>query len=285
MSIKRHCGELVISFGVNAVIPARISGPLGEFVHQWVGTMAPLTDIIHRTMTPAYVSNNAPVFSSREFDHFTVVVSDPLTVAGHLVRCINGCNTTLGVSSKALGYTRRRYKIQCPGCRFLAVYFSPDVEQQVSKEERSKVKKIGSLGYWAPYPVQTLPLEWRQKKSADSSVQPTQGQCNKSLPRPVDPRSGGTNLPVGGPTISRAHSEDGLSTLPNKRSRAGSDRGGSELVQRKRSRNKQPDCKSLYHSHTKRCTDPSVRPSEPRLVEVDHAILNLLWLTSWPPGY
>ena len=246
----RHCGELVVSFGVDAVIPAKISGPLGEFVHHWVGTLQPLVEIVHQTMTSAYISSNIPVFSSREFGHFTVATSDNFTIVGHVVRCVNRCPSTLSASSKSLGrsQTRKKWRIQCNGCKYVASYIFPDVQKQVAQEEASKVKKIGSLGYWTPYPVKTLVLNWRPKEPADETENQAQRR-SQSLSRSGNPWTGGTTLTFDSPVVSRVRSEGGLNTAFAKRRRDSSPpaqdpsheehgAGSSGSMQRKRSRNR-----------------------------------------------
>lgn len=261
----RHCGELVVSFGIKAVIPAKICGPLGEFVHLWVGTTQPLLDTIHQTMTSAYVTCNVPVFSSHEYGHFTVVASDTTTVAGRVIRCVNRCPITLSGSSTTLGNGRLKWRIKCNTCTFFATYALPDTISQILQEDIDPVERIGTWGYWTSYPVKTHVLEWKQSQSANETVRPVRPR-SQSFSRPCSPRSSGsgTGLAVNGPTMSRVRSESGLNTGTIRRRRDSSppahrtDRGerrggGIEPVQRKKPRNNRsvstyPLCTQAYCS-------------------------------------
>ncbi|KAF9643395.1 hypothetical protein BDM02DRAFT_3132461 [Thelephora ganbajun] len=58
----QHCAEVVLSFGVGAIVPAIVSRLLPEFIIKWVAIPLPLMDIITHTMIPKYVER--PLFKS-----------------------------------------------------------------------------------------------------------------------------------------------------------------------------------------------------------------------------
>ncbi|KAF9643093.1 hypothetical protein BDM02DRAFT_3132661 [Thelephora ganbajun] len=127
-----HCAEVVLSFGVKAVIPALICGPLPELVLQWAATTTPLVEIIGWVFSPAYVDLWMPVFSGLDFGHFTLLNRSNFVVRGQYIRCSGeGCPTSsLESTSKAMGHGQKKWKI--PGAEY----------------------------YRTPYLVQTKRLEW-----------------------------------------------------------------------------------------------------------------------------
>jgi hypothetical protein len=154
-----HCADLVLSFGVKAVITATASSPLGNFLIRWVATTSPLMEIIGSTMTPDFVERLIPVFSSRSHDHFTLVNPSAVMVGGRRVVCPLGCNGLLDDKKRGNGHAFH-ISLKCLGCQYRATYVFPR-DAAIMEGDSQTIIAVPNQAYLrTPFPVPLKPLEW-----------------------------------------------------------------------------------------------------------------------------
>lgn len=244
--LKAFCdsyfADAVVSFGIKAVIPAQVCGPLGAFVGKWVTTSLPLMTIIGQTMTTSYVEECSPVFSSRSFDfyHFTLIKKSALVVGGEQVVCINKCGTPLSTSSRKLGGMRYKWRIECSRCSFNTAYFFPDDAAIVYRGEdgvdrkKDGIEAVPGAEYLRTrFPIPVKNLAWvkpkvrtQQPSSSSTSVVRTSSAPPPRLttttallrpqevqkPKPANSRSNPSTPP---PSASSDDSADPSATAPS----------------------------------------------------------------------
>lgn len=210
----RHTAELIISFAISAVVPVSLSGVIGQLLLKWIASTMPVMEIIGQTITPDFVESNHPVFSSRDWGHFTLANHSAVLIGGRQVTCVNGCNDKLRASRKKVSNRSAKWTVTCPGCKFQATYREPE-DRQIEDRDKGKVLHVPHQSKYmrTPYPIERKTLQWKRT---------TQGSNpNPSLP-PVDRTSGTRPLAMLQPppaTVSRVRSEGSLSST-TKRSRA-----------------------------------------------------------------
>ncbi|KAF9642174.1 hypothetical protein BDM02DRAFT_3193751 [Thelephora ganbajun] len=167
--LAHHCAEVVLSFGVKAVIPALICSPLPELILRWAATTTPLVEIIGRVFPPQYVDAWAPVFSGPDFGHFTLLNHSSFVAGGRHIRCSReSCPpSSLESTSKVIGHGQRKWKVTCTSCDRQARYKSLD-DTEIQERDRESIFKVpGTEYYRTPYPVQTKVLEWSKVNRKD----------------------------------------------------------------------------------------------------------------------
>ena len=179
-----------------------VMGPIGDLISKWVSSRLPLVDLIARTMTVMYVTLACPVFSSKDFGHMTVILSNGPYLGGQLIAC-PGCPTTeLSFRGQKTGSGQRSRDYHCKQCNNIVNIKHKDF---VAAEERDKrvqeIKATGKSLKWVPYPIVIATLPWRQKrppgptkKQPPNPAPPMQRETSKRTRRDSSPTAAGQSL-------------------------------------------------------------------------------------------
>lgn len=156
----RHTADLVISFGIRAFLPMTVVGGIGLLVQKWAATAIPLANLIGQTITAEYVTAYHPVFSCRDFGHFTLVVPSNLVIGGRRISCVNGCADKPSTSSSKVTNRSKKWRVVCPKCNYRTSFKDP-ADLNIEEGDKDKVFKIPGQPYLrAPYPLERKCLSW-----------------------------------------------------------------------------------------------------------------------------
>ena len=151
-------------------------------------------------MTWEFVEKWKPVFSSREFDHFTLVNNSSRTcVGGKIVQCPNRCSSVLTTSQRAMhGKGAYKVTVRCFNCRQQAQFNVPR-DTDIHEDDKEKIIPFTNQDYLrTPYPIPLMPLSWGPLKLTGSSTPstshpPLSSGLQETLDVPAPSRS--TSLP------------------------------------------------------------------------------------------
>jgi hypothetical protein len=155
----RHCAEVVLSFGISAVVPALVAPPLPELLTKWAATLTPLLDIIGRMLSRSYIDQHIPVFSSAQSGHFTLVSKSCTVLEGCRIECDRCAPNNLHSTSSKVG-NRLKWTIVCRICQRRVKYAHPPNEPVVRREGICDVPHNDHY-LRTPYPVPRADLDWK----------------------------------------------------------------------------------------------------------------------------
>lgn len=186
----RYFADVVVSFGIRAVLPPEVSTTLANFVGKWVISTLPLMNVISQAMDTFHIDQCSPVFSSRKFDgyHFTLVNPSTLCVGGEQILCQNRCSCSLSASSKRTGKAgRKKWRIICSKCSFQTSYFWPE-DASVKGREKDGIFMVPGVSYLRTrFPIPVKALEWRKKKSPVKALEGRKKKSPDIRPPPASP--------------------------------------------------------------------------------------------------
>jgi hypothetical protein len=220
-----------MSFGVSSVIPYMVSDPLPAIINRWVATPLQLEDIISQTMTWQYAQSHVPVFSSKDWGHFTIIHNSLFVLGGRKVSCDTCFESRLSSKAKRLkdGSGGKKWTIECSGCRRITIYKLPDADV-VRDEDVGLVRPIaGTLMLRVPYPVPRALVVWRDKQRAPALTSGVDAHSGSSQSRTM---GGQPRVHAPGIKRSREHSDPSGQS----REKTGQGEGGSSGLRRKRSK-------------------------------------------------
>jgi hypothetical protein len=221
-----------MSFGVSSVIPYMVSDPLPAIINRWVATPLQLEDIISQTMTWQYAQSHVPVFSSKDWGHFTIIHNSLFVLGGRKVSCDTCFESRLSSTSKRLkdGSGAKKWTIECSGCKRITIYKLPDADF-IRDEDAGLIRPIpGTSMVRVPYPVPRASVEWRDRRRAPALTSGSDAHGGSSQFRTV-----GGQPPVLVPGIKRSRQPSDSSGRSRKN--IGQGEGGSSGLRRKRSKN------------------------------------------------
>ena len=155
-----HCAELLVSFASRALLPAVAAASLPPFVNKWVATKSSVMEIIEATMTPTYINQARPVFSSRHMGHFTLVNPSPTMVGGKIVTCGGrDCCGELDSTCRGDGGTTR-WTLKCLSCNRKTSYKAPR-DTMIDKEDEGQIMTFEDHAYFrTPFPIPIKIMDW-----------------------------------------------------------------------------------------------------------------------------
>lgn len=122
--------------------------------------------LIDNTMTPTFVDEVLPVFSSRSFDefHFTIVRPSATMVGGKRIVCQTCRNGEFTTSIDAKSGGQVRWRVDCVGCSKRAIYRMPTAEE-ISEADKNTIMRFTANAYFRTrYPVPVSPIQFRPKQ-------------------------------------------------------------------------------------------------------------------------
>jgi hypothetical protein len=227
-----------MSFAIGSVVPMMVGGPLPELIMKWVGTPLSLMDIIAHTMTEKYVEAHIPVFSSKEWGHFTLIKNDLCVFGGRKITC-DRCPATTPLQTRSNrmkdGSGRRRVTIACRSCGFATKYKLPGNGTggiPIADGDKDYISRVaGTKLIRTPYPLLPALVTWAQKQPETTTAQGSKQPGGRRRRQPDAPA---VQLPVERRASKRGRQSSDATSPPM--GSQGAKQIGTYTVRRKRSK-------------------------------------------------